>query len=137
MKKRFALDINALQDIFKFIDFFDAEYHLDASTRYTIDLAIEELFTNMVKYDQKKSGEVEIDLSFKNHDLIISLTDFNVSRFDINKVKAYDNRQNIEERPIGKLGIHLIRQMMDKVDYSYKDNNNIITLIKHMERSRV
>jgi anti-sigma regulatory factor (Ser/Thr protein kinase) len=137
MKKRFALDIKALKDIFEFIDAFDTKNHLNTATRYAIDLAIEELFTNMIKYNQKKSGEVEISLSLKEQNLIISLTDFNVQPFDITKVKEYDSRQTVEERPIGKVGIHLIRKMMDKVDYRYQDNNNIITLIKHLERSRV
>jgi len=137
MKKKFALDINSLQDVFKFIDSFDAKYHLGAATRYAVDLAIEELFTNMIKYNQKKSGEVEICLDLKENNLIISLTDFDVEPFDITKVKEYNSKQKIEKRPIGKVGIHLIRKMMDKVDYRHQDNNNIITLIKHMEKSRV
>jgi serine/threonine-protein kinase RsbW len=134
MKKKFALDIKALKDIFKFVDSFEARYDLDTATRYTIDLTLEELFTNMIKYNQKKSGEVEIALNVKEKNLIISLTDFNVAPFDITKVKEYNSRQTVEKRPIGKVGIHLIRKMMDKVDYRYQDNNNIITLIKHLEK---
>ena len=134
MKKKFALDIKVLKDIFEFVDSFEARYDLDTATRYTIDLTLEELFTNMIKYNQKKSGEVEIALNVKEKNLIISLTDFNVAPFDITKVKEYNSRQTVEKRPIGKVGIHLIRKMMDKVDYRYQDNNNIITMIKHLEK---
>ena len=123
-----------LKDIFEFVDSFEARYDLDTATRYTIDLTLEELFTNMIKYNQKKSGEVEIALNVKEKNLIISLTDFNVAPFDITKVKEYNSRQTVEKRPIGKVGIHLIRKMMDKVDYRYQDNNNIITMIKHLEK---
>lgn len=137
IQKRFALDINALDAIFSFIAEFVNASDINEGVHFQINLVIEELFTNMIKYNQKKSEEVEIYLGLKDNNLIISLIDFNVPPFDITKVEKYDNRQAVGERPIGKVGIHLIRQMMDKVDYRYQDNNNIITLTKHMEKSRV
>ena len=134
IQKKFALDINALDAIFSFTAEFVDALDIEEGIHFQINLAIEELFTNMIKYNQKKNGEVEIYLGLKNNNLIISLIDFNVPPFDITKVEEYDSRQAVGERPIGKVGIHLIRQMMDKVDYRYQDKNNIITLTKHMEK---
>ena len=104
---------------------------------HDLDLGIEELFTNMVKYNQKQEGEVEIDLEVRDKDLIVSITDFDVPPFDITKSKEYDTKMDLKKRPIGKLGIHLIKIMMDKIDYRYENNNNIITLTKHMGKLHV
>jgi anti-sigma regulatory factor (Ser/Thr protein kinase) len=137
MKKRFSLHIQSLDLIFHFIDTFVTRSDIKKDIHFQINLVIEELFTNMIKYNQKSGGEVEINLDIKDKKLIISLTDFDAPPFDMTKVKPYDTRQKIEKRPIGKVGLHLIKEMMDQIDYQYQNNNNIITLIKHMEKSRV
>ena len=137
MKKRFSLDIRSLDLIFHFIDRFVTGSGIQEYIHFQINLVIEELFTNMIKYNQKSSGEVEINLDVKDNKLIISLTDFDSPPFDMTKVKPYDTGQKIDQRPIGKVGLHLIKEMMDQIDYQYQNNNNIITLIKHMEKSRV
>ena len=67
-------------------------------------------------------------------DLIIHLTDFDVDPFDINKIAEVDTKQSLEERRVGGLGIHLVKQMMDKNEYEYKDRQSKIILIKHLEK---
>ena len=45
---------------------------------------------------------------------------------------APDTSLSVEERPIGGLGIHLVGQLMDKVDYQRRDNHNVVVLVKEL-----
>ena len=53
--------------------------------------------------------------------------------FDITETAEVDTKQSLEERRVGGLGIHLVNEMMDKIEYEYKDRQSKIILIKHLE----
>ena len=134
MAKKFKRDLKSLDEIFKFINEFSAKTGVDESVVFTINLVVEELFTNMVKYTSENSNEILLELKKNADDLIIHLTDFDVDPFDINKTAEVDTKQSLEERRVGGLGIHLVKQMMDKIEYEYKDRQSKIILIKHLEK---
>jgi sigma-B regulation protein RsbU (phosphoserine phosphatase) len=46
--------------------------------------------------------------------------------------KEVDTTLSAEERPIGGLGIHLVTQLMDSINYERKDNMNVLTLRKKL-----
>jgi len=121
MDKKFKKDLNSLDGIFKFINEFSAKTGVDESVVFTINLVIEELFTNMVKYTYENSNEILLQLKKNADDLIIHLSDFDVDPFDITKTAEVDTKQSLEERRVGGLGIHLVKQMIDKIEYEYKD----------------
>jgi len=134
MDKKFKRDLNSLDEIFKFIKKFSAKTGLDESVVFTINLVVEELFTNMVKYTYENSNEILLELKKEENNLIIYLTDFDVEPFDISKTAEVDTKQSLEERRVGGLGIHLVKQMIDKIEYEYKDRQSKIILIKHLEK---
>ena len=134
MDKKFKRDLNSLDGIFKFINEFSAKTGVDESVVFTINLVVEELFTNMVKYTYENSNEILLQLKKNADDLIIHLTDFDVDPFDITKTAEVDTKQSLEERRVGGLGIHLVKQMIDKIEYEYKDRQSKIILIKHLEK---
>ena len=61
--------------------------------------------------------------------LIFTISDSGIP-FDPTKQKPADTTLSAEERAIGGLGIHLVRQLMDEVTYSREENKNVLTLIK-------
>ena len=134
MDKKFKRDLNSLDRIFQFINEFSAKTGVDESVVFTINLVVEELFTNMVKYTYENSNEILLQLKKNAEDLIIHLTDFDVDPFDITKTAEVDTKQSLEERGVGGLGIHLVKQMIDKIEYEYKDRQSKIILIKHLEK---
>ncbi len=134
MDKKFKRDLSSLDDIFKFIDEFSVKTGLDESVVFTINLVVEELFTNMIKYTSENINEILLELKKNGDDLIIHLTDFDVDPFDITKTAEVDTKQSLEERRVGGLGIHLVKQMIDKIEYEYKDRQSKIILIKHLEK---
>jgi len=134
MDKKFKRDLNSLDGIFKFINEFSAKTGVDESVVFTINLVVEELFTNMVKYTYENSNEILLQIKKNADDLIIHLTDFDVDPFDITKTAEVEAKQSLEERRVGGLGIHLVKQMIDKIEYEYKDRQSKIILIKHLEK---
>ncbi len=132
MQKTFKRDLTSLDKIFISISQFISQNKIDESVSFTVSLAVEELFTNMVKYTPGDK-EVLICLEKRNGQLIITLTDFGVSAYDITKADQVDVNKRLEERKPGGLGLHLVKQMMDDIKYEYKNRNSKITLIKHLE----
>ena len=134
MAKKFKRDLKSLDEIFKFINEFSAKTGVDESVVFTINLVVEELFTNMVKYTYENTNEILLQLKKNEDDLIIHLTDFDVEPFDITRTAEVDTKQTLEERRVGGLGIHLVKQMIDKIEYDYKNRQSKIILTKHLEK---
>lgn len=133
MKKRFKRNITSLNQIFNFIENFARKHEFDPGLLFTLNLVVEELFTNVVKYNSENKNDVLIELSKKDNDVIIALTDFDVEPFDITKRPEVELSRLLEERKVGGLGIHLVKKMVDKIDYEYKDRRSKIILTKHLE----
>lgn len=132
MKKKFKRAFAALKQIFDFTSEFIDKNRLDDDTAFSINLAIEELFTNMVKYHPGNPNNILIDISKDPDKLVISLTDYDVEPFDITKAKEVNPNQNLEDRRIGGLGLYFVMKTMDNVTYEYKDRQSKITLIKRL-----
>jgi anti-sigma regulatory factor (Ser/Thr protein kinase) len=137
MRKNFKRDLQSLDHIFAFIQNFIMENKLDEAISYTINLAIEELFTNMVKYNADNPNNILIDIVKEDDKIVITLTEFDTEPFSIEQVRTYNSTQPLHERPVGGLGIHLIKKMVDHIDYEYKDRNSTITLIKRLRKAYV
>ncbi|MFQ5650620.1 MAG: ATP-binding protein [bacterium] len=134
MQKRFKKAITSLDRIFDFTGEFTQKHKLPESVVFSINFAIEEIFTNMVKYDRQTPHDILIVLEKTAHDVTISLTDFEVDRFDVTTTEDVDTTQPVAERKVGGLGLHLVKRVVDDVIYEYKDKNSKITLIKCLEK---
>ena len=97
-----------------------------------INLALEEAVSNVMLYAYPgKSGQVLVECDKKEKQLIFTISDSGVP-FDPTQQEDPDVTQSAEERPIGGLGIFLVRQIMDDIRYERKDNKNILTLTKRI-----
>ena len=137
MEDKFNRRIEVLEELFDLTSRFARQEHLDDSIRFMLDLVVEELFVNMVKYNSGNPNDILLRLSRAGEKLTITFMDYDVDPFDITKKKAYDVSKPIEERRPGGVGIHLIHQVMDDIKYEYKDRISKITLIKNLESANV
>ena len=133
MQKEFKRDLQQLEQIFDFVKDFCDSNTLDKDTHYMIDLVLEELFTNALKYNPDNTREISIELNRSGEQLILSMTEYDVESFDLNSRRVYDLNASLQERPIGKLGIHFIKKMLDNVEHQYKDRENKIILTKKLD----
>lgn len=102
-----------------------------AELRYFANLAIEEIVTNCIKYgyNDTKDHVIEITLTFSGGALVITILD-DGQPFDPLAAPAPDLHIDPEERPIGGLGIYLLRQMSDRMEYRRDGDKNRITISK-------
>ena len=121
----FRRSFDALQALFDFTAGFFARHGVDKALLPTVDLAVEELFTNMVKYSPGGSAEVRMDIATIPGGVEVTLTDYDVEPFDIAEAPAVDVDLPLEQRLPGGLGLHLIRRMLDCIDYDYSRDNRV------------
>jgi anti-sigma regulatory factor (Ser/Thr protein kinase) len=133
-QRTFAKQIDSLERIFAFIDGFCSTHRVDEKSRYALTLAIEELFTNMVKYSKESSKDILLALTMQDDIVRAEITDFGVQPFDLTKTKEVNVDVSVNQRKPGGLGIFLTKRIADELSYEHKDGNNIITFIKKLER---
>ena len=127
--------MNSLIKVYDFLNVFTNKYKVNKTVQHHIHLAVEEIFTNMVKYNDNGDNQIELalDLDIDKMDLSISLTDINAGYFSVEDVTSYDPSLPIEKRYPGNLGIYLTKKVMDFVASSQENGNLKITLIKKLE----
>lgn len=132
VERLFRRDVGALEEIFSFVAEFLSSRGLDAAHSFEIDLLIEELFTNMVKY-AGGSREILIGLDHSGPRVTIRLTDFDVDEFDVTRAPEVDTRRPPEERRAGGLGIHFVRQVAEEFRYDYADRTGTVTVTRRLD----
>ena len=133
MNRKFSKEIKSLEIIFEFISKFIDKHKINKQLAYSINLAVEEIFTNMVKYNKESTDDISIDLEIRRHELVLSLTDFGVAPFDLTGIEEVNTDKSLEERTVGGLGLHLVRNMVDDLSYKFEKGNCVITVIKNLE----
>lgn len=121
-----------------FVAGFVSEQGIAADEAARILILLEELFTNLVKYgypDRTEPGQAEIALGLNGSLLEIEFID-NGRAFDPLAVPLPDLGEPLDERPIGGLGLHLLRSLSDGVRYERRDNKNVIRLSRSVALTR-
>ncbi len=100
----------------------------------SICIALDEIISNICKfaYKDNEEGKIKITVDVKNDGVSISFTDTGVP-FNPLLMKEVDTTLSLEARPIGGLGIYLVKKMMDNVKYEYCNDANIFTIFKKYE----
>ena len=99
-----------------------------------IDLAVEEVFVNIAKYayaPDKGRAVVRVEVCDDPVQVKITFLDHG-KPYDPLAKDDPDVTLPVEVRPVGGLGIFMVKQSMDDVKYEYKDGTNILTLVKSL-----
>ena len=104
---------------------------LSPDVSYLVSLAIEELVTNCIKYGYDDDGEHNIDIVLSVSDQALTMLVVDDGRpFDPLALTTPDLSLEIEDRPIGGLGIHLLKELSDDIQYERHEGMNRLTVIK-------
>lgn len=109
------------------------KWNIPGKTAREINLAAEELFTNIVFYafDDKAEHPVTIDFNLVDQRLLEIVISDDGKPFNLLEAKSDNGLDSpVEDRKIGGLGIHFVRKMMDTVEYRRAGGKNIVTLTK-------
>ena len=126
-------EIEQLPQMTEFVESVCEAIELDAATTMQMNLAVEEAVVNVINYAYPKGiqGEIQIQAQANDQCLEFVISDSGTA-FDPTTHQEVDTTLSVAERPIGGLGIHLITQIMDSINYERKDNKNILTLRKNL-----
>ncbi len=133
MNRIFKRDLSQLGDVFSFLDGFADDVDVGMSIVLPLRLAIEELFTNMVRHNASSMSDITISLERDGDKIVVVLIDHEVATpFDPTRLQEVDTSGDLEDREAGGLGIHLVKRMVDEIHYHYSALNqeSKITLIK-------
>ena len=132
MKKTFKAKKEELDTVLSFVNKASAEY-LNPKFMSKIDLVVEEIFINIVKYAYgDEVGDVDIEVKATDNKVVISFEDTGVA-FNPLEIEEADVTLPIEEREIGGLGIYMVRKIMDNVEYMHKENKNVLVIEKNID----
>lgn len=127
-------NINEIHKLEKFISKVADDAQLTESAKSCLNLAMEEAVTNAILYSG--SPTVEVTAQTGKDDITFTITDSG-KPFDPTAVPDVDINKDALERPIGGLGIHLYMKIMDSVTYERRDNRNILTLTKKIDKNSI
>ena len=137
MELRVARNFEAIAGIHAVIEDFCERRAISESAAFAVNLVVEELFTNLVKYNRGGGQTILLELERADDRLVIRLTDYDVDSFDPAQVPPVDVSAPLATRRAGGLGLHLVRSYVDEFDYEYTDRTMRITAIKILEADDV
>ena len=132
-ERRFRRAIASLGELFDFVDGFVARHGIPNGPAFDLRLALEELFTNMVKYHPEGAETILVRLEREGPQVRATLQDFDVDSWDVTLAPEPDVEAPVEARRPGGMGLHLVRKMTDDLRYEYRDRTSTITVTKRIE----
>ena len=133
MQTSFPKRMASLEEIFRFLDATLSSFGASPAAGYAITLALEEIFTNLVKYDPGGDGAVTISLEKQGPLARVSVRSPGARPFDLTRASLRDPSLPLAQRTPGGLGILLTREMVDDLRYSYADRCSTITFTKKLD----
>lgn len=129
-----ANDQSEVEKLSRLVEAFGDVLGLPSQSIFSVNLALDEVVTNIIRYAYTDNGlpqPIVVRLAFEESVLVAQVED-DGRAFNPLEAPAPDVDATIEERPIGGLGIHLVRSMMDSVEYRRDDGRNVFIMKKRL-----
>lgn len=132
VSKTFPAKIEMLGEVISFVEEKLEIHECAMKTQTAICVAVEEIFVNIANYAYGDGvGDVTISIGFDEESRMATfrISDKGVPFNPLNKPDP-DTTLSVEEREIGGLGIYITKKTMDEVNYTFENEENILTMIK-------
>jgi anti-sigma regulatory factor (Ser/Thr protein kinase) len=126
-------DAAQLPTLAQFLQAFWTAQNLPAAQALTFELALEEVFLNVVMHGAPAGPlpRIEVTLALLGHDLTMTVEDPG-PHFDPTSLPPPDVTASAASRPVGGLGVFLVRQMMDVVSYERVGERKRLRMTKYL-----
>lgn len=133
MRLEIGSDLAEIAVVAARVEAFCALHGLGSDVAHAVNLSLDELLTNTITHGFEGADEqhIEIALSLEATTLTVQISDTGIA-FDPSDAPVPDLESDIEDRQIGGLGVHFVREMMDSLSYRRHDGRNELTLTKHV-----
>jgi len=127
-------DIGELERVYAFIERFRAAHGLAPAAGQVLMLAAEELLVNTIGYGNlaAEAGCLRLGLGRDGSSVVMELRD-NAPAFDPFATARPDLSLPVDSRPVGGLGVHLVREMTDRQEYQRDGDWNVTRVYKTMD----
>ena len=136
VEREFIAKVDELPNVISFIESELEKFEFSFKIITQFNLVIEELFVNIASYSykDKENGKCKITIDYDKdkQEVKLSIED-NGIKFNPLEKEDPDTTLSVEDRPIGGLGILLVKKNMDNIEYKYEDNKNILILSKNVK----
>ena len=129
MRRDFKRHLDSLAGLYEFSEAIMTEEKLPDGVRFPVHLAMEELFVNMVHYNPTVTTDIEVTVTVDDA-VTVSLVDNGGAEFDVTTKREIDIDAPLEERKPGGLGVHLVQNLVDTLDYEYQDGRGEVIFTK-------
>jgi anti-sigma regulatory factor (Ser/Thr protein kinase) len=129
MQRDFKRHLDSLAPLYEFSESIMAEQNLPDGVRFPVHLAMEELFVNMVHYNPTITTDIEVTVSVDDK-VTVSLVDNGGKEFDVTVKRDVDTESPLEERKPGGLGVHLVQNLVDTLEYEFQDGRGEVIFTK-------
>jgi len=132
ISKSWQADLKSLSSIQAFIEGLGKDAGFTSQRISQINIAVEELVVNIINhaFEDNQGETITIEVQEDPDKIAFRIIDSGIP-FDPLKVKDPDITLDLMDRPIGGLGIFLVKQFASQVDYVRRGNNNILTMMIH------
>ncbi len=129
--------LSELERVSRLVEAFGERQGLPAKLTFELNLALDEILTNVISYayDDDRAHDIRVRLSLAGSELAVEVED-DGRAFDPLAVPAPKVDAPAEERPVGGLGIHLVRKLMDGLEYRRRQDKNLLLMTKSVAGSR-
>jgi serine/threonine-protein kinase RsbW len=130
---RIVNDLAAMGSLAETVEAFVAEHRLPAEAANALYVSVDEAVSNAIAYGYPEGahGEIAVRLCRRPGSVVLEVED-DGAPFDPLQAAPPDLTLPLADRPIGGLGIHLIRNLMDEMSYARRDGRNILKLVKNL-----
>ena len=132
VRKTCKIDCNSggVRDLQNFVEKFGRDQGLEDSAILRLNLVLEELFTNTMRHghDRAEGQHVEISLAIEGHELQVHYCDDGKPFNPLSDAPKPDLTKTADDRPIGGLGVHLVRTLASASTYKRIGDRNELTI---------
>lgn len=131
-QRELALDatIADMPAILSFVETACLDAEVDPALLFDLQLAVEEACSNVIEHAYRgRGGLLRVRFETANGDVLITLQDQGQA-FDPDRIAAPDTSRPLSKRPVGGLGLHLMRTLMDEVRFAFAPDRNTLVMIK-------
>lgn len=127
-------DLQGLEQLSEALHTFAKENGLDSATAYKLAVCLDELATNVIAHGGARSPEdrTRITAHVDGQILRASIEDAGMAFNPLTRPDP-ELTGDVDARPVGRLGIFLVKQMMDGVEYERRGNWNIVRMFKNLK----
>lgn len=127
-------DLQELDRLSAFIQGLSEIFAVDEKSLFQINLVCDELVTNIILYgyptDESGKHTIRLDVGESEDGWELCLTDRGIPFNPLSKSSPRTDL-NVEERGIGGLGIHFVKQVMDELIYEHSNGENVLMMKKN------